>query len=317
MREAYTRRTILKAMTAAGMAGCLPATAYAQQAAGSMLRRPIPGTGEMLPAIGFGSTAAVRQIVQDGPVLLRQLLETMIDMGASVIDTAPRELEVDEAFGKVLMEPRFRDELFISTKIGLRRYLPESRVDKQGGMEQFEQTSRLFGRHPADLVQVESMTDLDLHWPTLRDLKARGETRYIGITSSATADHERMAAFMTSDRPDFIQVNYSLVEPGAGDRVLPLARDLGIGVLINSPFNGGEFFKVVDGHALPEWAAEFDCSSWAQFNLKYILGETAVNTALTETTRARHLVDNLQGGMGRLPDAGMRRRMKAHFDSLT
>lgn len=317
MRDGYSRRSILIAAAAAGMAGCLPASIHAQQAAGSVLKRPIPGTGEMLPVVGFGSTAAVRQIIQDGPGLLTQLLETMIDMGASVIDTAPRELEVDEAFGKVLMDPRFRDKLFISTKLGLKRYLPESRVDKQGGMEQFEQTSRLFGRHPADLVQVESMTDLDLHWPTLRDLKARGEVRYIGITSSATADHERMAAFMNSDRPDFIQVNYSLVEPQAEDSVLPLARDLGIGVLINSPFNGGEFFKVVSGHTLPDWAAEFDCSSWAQYNLKYILGDTAVNTALTETTRVHHLVDNLQGGMGRMPDAAMRRRMKAHFNSLT
>jgi aryl-alcohol dehydrogenase-like predicted oxidoreductase len=270
----------------------------------------------MLPVIGFGSTAAVRLIVQDGPALMTQLLETMVKHGASVIDTAPREAEIDEAFGKVLSAPRFQDQLFVTTKIGLKRFLNDPRVDKQGGIAQYEQTRRLFQRRPADLIQVESMTDMDLHWPTLRDWKDKGEARYIGITSSATADHERMAAFMKSDKPDFIQVNYSLLEPEAEQQVLPLARDLGIAVLINSPFNGGEYFQAVRGHALPDWAAEFDCASWAQFNLKYIVGEPAINCVLTETTKVANLEDNLRGGMGRLPDASTRRKIKAHFASL-
>lgn len=319
MTNRFSRRTVLQTLSGLSVAGMLPSSVQAQMGyPETVMKRVIPGTSEMLPVIGFGSTAAVREILAPGGAIqMSALLATLIDHGASVIDTAPREYEVDEAFGKVLQESQFSNRLFIATKIGMRRYLEDRQVDKQGGKEQFERTSRLFGQHPADLVQVESMTDLDIHWPTLRDLKERGEIRYIGITSSATADHQRMAAFMRSDRPDFVQVNYSLLEPDAENNVLPLAHELGIAVLVNSPFNGGELFRKVRGHELPGWAGDFDCHSWAQFNLKYIIGEPAINSVLTETTKTRHLIDNLGGGMGRLPDNQTRRRMKAHFDSLS
>jgi len=315
MLNKHTRREFIKTASALGLAGMLPVNSFAQNT-GAMITRAIPGTTEMLPVIGFGSTAAVRLIVQDGPAQMTGLLETMVKMGASVIDTAPREAEIDEAFGKVLVLPQFKGKFFVTTKIGLNRFLDVREVDKQGGIGQYEQTKKLFQRSPADLIQVESMTDMDLHWPTLKDWKNSGEARYIGITTSATADHERMEGYMKSDKPDFIQVNYSLLETEAEQRVLPLARDMGIGVLINSPFNGGEFFKQVKGHALPEWAAEFDCTSWAQFNLKYLLGEMAINSILTETTKVSNMVDNLSGGIGRLPDDAMRKKMKAHFRSL-
>jgi len=319
MLNRYTRRTFLKTLSVATSAGLFPLTGYSQGMVGGMgpiLKRAIPGTNEMLPVIGFGSTAAVRMIVQEGPAQITGLLETMINMGASVVDTAPREAEVDEAFGKVLSEPRFKDKLFVTTKIGLNRFLDVREVDKQGGIAQYEQTRRFFKRQPADLIQVESMTDMDLHWPTLQDWKNNGEARYIGITTSATVDHERMEAYMKSDKPDFIQVNYSLLEPEAGNRILPLARDLGIAVLINSPFDGGAYFKHVSGQQLPDWAAEFDCETWAQFNLKFILGETAVNSVLTETTRISNLEDNLRAGLGRLPDTGTRDRMQSYFASM-
>ena len=315
MLNKHTRREFIKTASALGMAGMLPVNGFAQTT-GAMLTRAIPGTTEMLPVIGFGSTAAVRLIVQDGPAQMTGLLETMVKMGASVIDTAPREAEIDEAFGKVLVLPQFKGKFFVTTKIGLNRFLDVREVDKQGGIGQYEQTKKLFQRSPADLILVESMTDMDLHWPTLKDWKKSGEARYIGITTSATADRERMEAYMKSDKPDFIQVNYSLLEPEAEQRILPLARDMGIAVLINSPYNGGEFFKQVKGHDLPEWAAEFDCTSWAQFNLKYLLGEMAINSILTETTKVSNMVDNLGGGIGRLPDDAMRKKMKAHFSSL-
>lgn len=315
MFKLSTRRTFLKTTAVISAVGMLP-DVFAQTVGGTMLKRAIPGTNELLPVIGFGSTAAVRMIVQEGPALITSLLQTLLDHGASVIDTAPREAEVDEAFGKVLASAQFRDKLFVTTKIGLNRFLQEREVDKAGGIAQYAQTKRFFQRSPADLIQVESMTDMDLHWPTLKDWKASGEARYIGITTSATADHERMAAFMKSDKPDFIQVNYSLLEPEAEQLVLPLARDTGIAVLINSPFNGGELFKAISGVPLPDWAAEFDCTSWAQYNLKYLLGEAAINTILTETTKTSNLVDNLKGGMGSIPDAPTRKKMKAHFDSV-
>ena len=311
-----SRRSFIQSASALGLAGLIPPSVYSQVAAGSIRKRAIPGTSEMLPIVGFGSTAAVMQVLQDGPDLLTQLLDTMLGMGATVVDTAPREESIDTAFGQVLQIPRFSNGLFVTSKMGMRRWLPDRGVDKQGGINQIELTRRLFNRHPADLVQVESMTDIDIHWSTLKDLKDRGDARYIGITTSDTVDQERMEAFMRRERPDFIQVNFSLLEPEAEQRVLPLAQDMGMGVLINSPFNGGEFFRAIRGHDLPDWVEEFDCETWAQFNLKYILGMPAINTVLTETTRTVHLTDNIGAAFGRLPDAAMRRRIKAHFDSL-
>lgn len=315
-----SRRDLLKTLTTAGLAAGLPWSALAAQptspAGSTLLRRPIPSTSELLPVVGFGSTAAVRQVLTDGPATLTSLLDAMLALGARVVDTAPREPEVDEAFGQVLQLPRFHDGLFVTTKVGLNRFLPERRVDTQGGIRQYEQTRKFFGRRPADLIQVESMTDMDQHWPTLMEWKRTGEARYIGVTTSDTADHGRLETFMRTDRPDFIQVNFSLLEPDAEARVLPLARDRGMAVLVNSPFNGGEYFKAVAGAALPDWAREFDCTSWAQFNLKFILGHPVITSVLTETTKVANLRENLGTGMGRLPDQAMRERMLAHFRSM-
>jgi aryl-alcohol dehydrogenase-like predicted oxidoreductase len=300
-----------------GVTATLPSVSFAQMAvAGSIATRPIPGTNERMPLVGFGSSAAVEQILQTGPGLITQMLDSMVNLGASVIDTAPRAVEIDEAFGKILAEPRFRDKLFVNTKIGRNRALNLRNLDKQAGIDQMRHIERVFNRKPSDLVQVDSMIDIDVHWPSLRDAKANGEARYIGITTSSTALHDQMEAFMKSDKPDFIQVNYSLLEPDAGNRILPLAHDLGIGVIINTPFGGGEYFKRTSGLALPDWTAEFDCTSWAQFNLKYILGEPAVLCVLTETTKLSNLEENLRAATGRLPDAEMRKKMKAHFNSL-
>lgn len=300
-----------------GVTATLPSVSFAQTAvAGSIATRPIPGTNERMPLVGFGSSAAVEQILQTGPGLITQMLDAMVNLGASVIDTAPRAVDIDEAFGKILAEPRFRDKLFVNTKIGRNRALNLRNLDKQAGIDQMRQIERTFNRKPSDLVQIDSMIDVDVHWPSLRDAKANGEARYIGITTSNTALHEQMEKFMQSDKPDFIQVNYSLLEPDAGDRILPLAHDLGIGVIINTPFGGGEYFQRTSGLALPDWTAEFDCTSWAQFNLKYILGEPAVLCVLTETTKLANLEENLRAATGRLPDADMRKKMKAHFDSL-
>lgn len=315
MFASHTRRTFLKTATALGAAASLPSGVFAQTA-GPILTRLIPGTNESMPLVGFGSSAAVEQILQTGPGLITDMLAKMVELGASVVDTAPRGIEIDEAFGKILADPRFKSKLFVNTKIGRNRALNLRNLDKQAGIDQMHNIERLFDRKPSDLVQVDSMIDVDVHWPSLRDAKANGGARYIGVTTSDTALHEQMEAFMKAEKPDFVQVNYSLLEPDAGNRILPLARDLGIGVIINTPFGGGEFFQRTRGMALPDFAAEIDCTSWAQFNLKFILGEPAVNCILTETTKVVNLQENLLSASGRLPDEPMRKRMKEHFDSL-
>jgi len=316
MIEYHSRRTFLKIVSAASLAGLFPASGFSQDLAGTIIKRAIPGTGEMMPMVGFGSSAAVMEILNNGPAQLTGLLAVMVKLGASVIDTAPREPAIDEAFGKLVADARFKDKLFVNTKIGRNRAMNLRSLDKQAGIDQIRQIEQQFNRRPTDLLQIDSLLDMEIHWPTLRDAKANGEARYIGATTSDTDGHEPMEAFMKRDKPDFVQVNFSLLEPDAEQRILPLAQDLGIGVMINKPFGGGDFFKRVSGLTLPDWAAEIDCTSWAQFNLKYILGHPAINCVLTETTKTKNLEENLLSATGRLPDEAMRKKMKAHFNSV-
>ena len=172
------------------------------------------------------------------------------------------------------------------------------------------QNQRLVGRRTLDVLQVESMRDLDAHWPNVLRWKDSGEARYIGVTVSDNRQHERFESIMRAEPLDFVQVNYSVMEPQAENRLLPLAQDLGMAVLINRPFMNGSYFGRVSGRTLPEWASEFDCATWAQFSLKYILAHPAVTCALTETTNPEHMEDNIGAGFGRLPDEAMKRRMR-------
>ena len=215
MIEYHSRRTFLKTVSAASLAGLFPASGFSQDLAGTIIKRAIPGTGEMMPLVGFGSSAAVMEILNNGPAQLTGLLEVMVKLGASVIDTAPREPAIDEAFGKLVADARFKDKLFVNTKIGRNRAMNLRSLDKQAGIDQIHQIEQQFNRKPTDLLQIDSLLDMDIHWPTLRDAKANGEARYIGATTSDTDGHEPMEAFMKRDKPDFVQVNFSLLEPDA------------------------------------------------------------------------------------------------------
>jgi diketogulonate reductase-like aldo/keto reductase len=264
-------------------------------------RRLIPGSQESLPVIGLGSTKPVRRIETDGPGPLTDILRTLLARGGSLIDTAPRTEAIDEAFGALLDRPEFRGQLFIAAKINA--------PGKTAGEAQFAQTQRLFRRPTLDLLQVENMTDLDAHWPSLRRWQETGATRYIGVTVAHEDRYAALESFMQRESPDFIQVNYSVLETLAEQRLLPLAVDKGIAVLVNGPFMNGDYFRLVGQRKLPEWAAEFDCASWAQFSLKYILANPAVTCVLTETTNPMHMRDNLSAAFGRIPDETMRARM--------
>jgi diketogulonate reductase-like aldo/keto reductase len=268
----------------------------------------IPRTSESLPVVGLGSTKAVLQIPEKGPDEMRAVIQTLLDNGGKVIDTSFREEVIDRPFGQLLQSEQWKGKLFVATKINT--------PGKQAGIEQMQQTERLFNRRPADLIQVESLRDADVHLETLREWKANGGTRYIGITASGTGDFERIEAYMKDAPLDFIQVNYSLPEPQAEQRVLPAAKDLGIAVLIRSPFMNGEWFTMTSGKPLPGWAAEMECTSWAQIGLKYILAHRAVTCVLTETTSPAHLIENMQSSLGKMPEDALLRRMKSDVASL-
>ena len=299
-----TRRDFLTRMAGLGAVLAAPRAAWGggPRAQTPLPTRPIPGTAETLPIVGLGSSKPVLEIPTAGTDPLAAVIRVLLEHGGRVVDTSPRTPEIDAEFSGVLTAPEFRDRLFVTMKINT--------DGEAAGVEQMRQNRMLVGRRTLDLLQVESMRDLDVHWPNVLRWKDSGEARYIGVTVSSNRQHEQFEAVMRSGPLDFVQINYSVMEPGAEDRLLPLAQDLGMAVLINRPFMNGSYFGRVSGRTLPEWASEFDCASWAQFSLKYILAHPAVTCALTETTSPEHMADNIGAGFGRLPDEAMKRRMR-------
>lgn len=298
-----TRREFLAFMSALGLAGCSSEELFGGE---QMPSRPIPGTDERLPIIGLGSSKPVSQIAERGTDHLGAVLRALVDNGGSVVDTWPRNPANDEAFGRVINEPDLRDSLFIASKI--------DKVGKDAGMQQFRDTQRLYQREVLDLLQVFSLTDLDTQWPTLMELKAEGAARYIGVTVADESLYEPLRRFLGREKPDFVQINYSITERQAEERMLPMCQDLGIGVIINRPFMNGEYFRKLGDRPLPEWTAGFDCESWAQFSLKYILPHPAITCILTETSNPAHMAENARAALGRMPDEAERKRMAAVID---
>ena len=295
----HSRRDFLGRLAAVGAAMATPRGLLAQE---RLPTRPIPTTGEMLPIVGLGSSAVVLEIPENGPEPVAEVIRMLIARSGRVVDTSVRTEAIDGVFGRVLQEPDIRDGIFLATKLNT--------TEAETGIAQMRQTQRLFARRTVDLIQVESLRGIEHHWPRLQEWKASGETRYIGVTVAENFNHEPMEAFMRRESPDFVHVNYSLLERNAEERLLPLARDRGFAVLINRPFMNGSYFGRTAGRPLPDWAAEFDCETWAQFSIKYILANPAVTCVLTETTDTAHMIDNVGGGLGRLPSEELRRRMR-------
>src|SRR5688500_8859455 len=299
MMQHTTRRDFLALLSALPVAGLAVPSVFAQQ---KMPARPIPATGEMLPIVGFGSSKVVEETAKNGVEPLRQVLRVLVAQGGKVVDTWPRNAENDARFGTVINEAEFRDRLFVTSKI--------DRVGKEAGVAQLTDAQRAYGRKTIDLAQIFSLTDLETHWPTLREWKDSGRARYIGVTVSQDQRHAQLEAFLKREKPDFTQVNYSITERLAEERIIPLAADRGIAIVINRPFMNGALFQRLEGKALPQWAADFGCRTWAQFSLKYILSNPRVTCVLTETSNPKHMEENAQAGFGPMPDEATRKRMR-------
>ena len=208
----------------------------------------------------------------------------------------------------MINEPEFRDRLFITTKI--------DQVGRDAGIKQLTDSHNLYGRKVIDLAQIFSLTDLDTHWRTLREWKESGRARYIGVTVSQDRLHGQLEAFLEREKPDFIQTNYSISERRSEERIIPLAAERGVAVVINRPFMNGALFQRLQGVPIPEWAAEFGGESWAQFSLKYILSNPLVTCVLTETSNPKHMDENARAAFGRLPTGAERQRMREFHDKL-
>jgi len=303
--ENLTRRDILAAMPLLGLSGMLPTAALSQD---SMPMRRIPGTDESLPIIGLGSSKPVNQIAERGPEPIANVLRTLIENGGRVVDTWPNNAENDAKFGEVISHTDLRQALFLATKI--------DRTGKEEGIRQFRDTLRHFQRDNVDLLQVFSLTDLDTQWANLKDFREEGSARYLGVTVSSSGLYEPLTRFLQEEQPDFVQVNYSVSEREAEERILPMLQDKGIAVIINRPFMNGSFFAKLGDRPVPAWAAEFDCHSWAEFSLKYILPHPAITCVLTETGNPAHMQENAHAAYGRMPNASERQQMAQLIDTL-
>jgi diketogulonate reductase-like aldo/keto reductase len=298
-----TRRGLIAgSLAAAGAATLAGNRALAALENGGIPQRPIPSTGEMLPVVGLGSSKVVTEIEQNGTEPLAAVLRALVAHGGKLVDTWPRNAANDAGFGRVASMPEFRDKLFMTTKV--------DQVGKEAGARQFRDSLRNYQRSVIDLVQIFSLTDLDAHWPSLKEWKAEGAARYIGVTVSQDSRHADLEQFLRRERPDFVQMNYSITERAVEERLLPFAADRGVAVVINRPFMNGAYFDRLEGKALPEWAREFGCETWAQFSLKYILANPDLTSVLTETSNPKHMEENVLTAAGDLPGKKERRRMR-------
>ncbi len=266
-----------------------------------MLTRPIPASGESLPVIGLG-TYSVFDVdsTPDELAPRRAIIELMIDKGASLIDSSPQYNRAEKVVGDIVSQGDLRSKLFLATKVWT--------DGKASGQRQMQASADLMHAGVIDLMQVHNLRGLHVQMQNIREWQEQGRIRYNGITEYRASALVELEAAMHQYRPQFIQINYSLGETQADRRVLPLAMDLGIAVLVNRPFMHGNLFKAVRDRSLPDWATPF-AASWGQFFLKFIVSHPAVTAAIPATTKLHHMTDNLDAGFGELPDAATRKKM--------
>jgi diketogulonate reductase-like aldo/keto reductase len=305
MKENLTRREAARLIGASAAGLLLPIRAsHAQSATESstLIARAIPSSGEKLPVIGLGTWRTFDvDLTSDNRRQLGDVLSLFVKLSGRVIDTSPMYGRAEEVIGDLTATLGIREKLFLATKVWTRGH--------ENGIKSMERSMTRLRTKRIDLMQVHNLVDVDTHLGTMREWKEQSRIRYIGITHYESGAFDEVEKIMRSEKLDFVQINYSIMEREAEERVLPLAQERGIAVIINRPFGGGDLFDRVRSKSLPEWSAEFSCRSWAQFFLKWIIANPAVTCAIPATGKARHLEDNMQGGMGRLPDAKMRQRM--------
>jgi aryl-alcohol dehydrogenase-like predicted oxidoreductase len=278
----------------------------AMSQAASIQQRPIPRTGERLPVVGLG-TWQTFDVGTNAPerAELTEVLRRFAAHGGRVVDSSPMYGQAERVVGDLAGELGVREKLFLATKVWT--------SGRDAGIRQMEASFKLMRAGKMDLMQVHNLLDLDAHSKTLRDWKSAGRIRYIGITHYHAGAHADLERLVRTREWDFAQFNYSLAEPEAEARLLPACAEAGVAVVVNRPFAEGALFRKVKGRELPGWAAEIDCASWAQFFLKWIVSHPAVTCAIPGTSRVVHLEDNLKAGVGRLPDAAMRKRMAEYL----
>ena len=295
------RRKFLQGAGATAAISTIPLPLLAQSERQTIATRPIPSSGEPLPVVGYGSSAIFGS---DDLAGASALLDTLRHAGGKFIDTWPG---AQATFGRYAREHTAHDDLFLATNIRT--------ATRELDLAAIETAKKAQGKAPLDLLQLARPDDFRAQWQRVRRWKEEGHAKYIGLAISRSSLYGMAEAAIT-DGADFVQLNYSMLEPEAGAHMLPLAQDNGVAVITNRPFVNGRYFPMIAGNELPEWVADFDCHSWAQFSLKWILGNRLVNCAITETSKVHHAVDNLAAGLGRFPNDAERARMQAFLRAI-
>jgi len=303
------RRSYLKYLAAALSATPLLSCGLGNTSTNKMRTRVIPSSGEQLPVVGVGTW----QTFDVGPgeaerAPLKRVLELLIKFGGSVIDSSPMYNRSEQVVGDLAEKLSIADKLFMATKVWT--------SGKEAGIRQMQQSMERMGKSQMDLMQVHNLIDWKTHLDTLRKWKEEGRIRYIGITHYLDHAYSEMAGIIKSREIDFIQIDYSITNINANKMLLPLAKDSGVAVIINRPFNGGSLFDRVHGKSLPNWAKDYEIESWAQFFLKFILSNQNVSCVIPGTDKPEYMIDNAMAGIGPLPEEATRTRMFEYFKEI-
>jgi len=295
-----SRRTVLKIL---GISGLTPSMGLqAVDIKNKMARRIIPSTGELLPVIGLGTSRVFDTNLNERSLNPRkEIVKALLDHGGSLIDTSPMYGKAEEVTGKIAQDLKVNDRLFLATKVWIE--------GKEAGEMQMKESSKKLNKAVIDLMQIHNLLDWKTHIKTLYDWKEQGKINYIGISHSRSIAFDQIEKIITKEQIDFAQFNYSLQEREAEKRLLPFCKERGVATLINRPFMRGKLFKAVARKKLPSWAYEYNINTWSQFFLKFILANPAVTTIIPATSDPAHMVDNLNGGIGLIPEMGLQKKM--------
>jgi len=311
------RRTWLQtALAAAGTTTLASTWAQALATSGPLLTRAIPSSGQRLPIIGLGSSATFAQVARsEDREALKNVMAKMVELGGTLFDTAPSYGASEEVAGKIAQDLGIAQKLFWATKLNV---APRGggAADVTAARAQLEASFKRIGKPVIDLVQIHNMGDVQTQLPILREAKDKGRIRYLGVTTTFSNQYDSMIETMRTQKIDFIGTNYAIDDLFAEKTILPLAQERGIAVLCYAPFGRTRLWSRVKGQTVPEWAKEFDATTWAQFFLKFVASHPTVTCITPATSRVSNMIDNMAGGVGRLPDAAMRKRMIQLIDSL-
>jgi aryl-alcohol dehydrogenase-like predicted oxidoreductase len=283
---------------------------------GQLIRRAIPSTGEQVPVIGLGSSATFSQVARSDEVTaLKDVFKAMTDRGASVFDTAPSYGASEEVAGRIVNELGVANRMFWATKVNVAGR-GAGTADPAAARAQIDRSFGFFKQPKIDLIQVHNLGDVPTQLGILRELKQNGRIRYTGVTTTSDGQYDQLETLMRNEPMDFIGVDYAVDNRGVEEKILPLAMEKKIGVLVYVPFGRTSLFRRAAGKELPDFAKEFDATTWAQFFLKFIIAHPAVTAVTPATSQAKNMIDNIGGGIGRLPNDAMRKRIVEFVDTL-